>query len=639
MPDLFSSHLPHALALLQRAGASLFATPPVAVAIDGAAGVWGEYFVNPFVLAILFFFVLSIVVLVRYLSGLPAQRAAVRRVGDNYEGVERDQERDPQVVRDALLEGVDARSVVGRRVAELYRIGCGAGEFDQVALAEVLAAREAAKISISRYAASVLVLLGLCGAVWGLSGMVFRMGPALRQVQEQLATADRPAPATASPRGPAAPGDEAAPIQKSFETLVAIMSESLANTRSAFFASLTGIVTSVLLLLLNWYVSRQQVDFLASLEDLTATRLIPAFRPPHEAAELARAVDSFREGSNFLVRLSGDLDGKVAQVGTSLDNLFAIVRKFGEGAEAMHGGQERVYQAQAEMIGVVEEFRDFMSRIEAKQSGGAERLDRVVSAVQESNQNLTRALTEWQGKHEGLLQLIQANDEKASREAERVRSLALQGIADTANLVRSSLAAQVSELKEQALDLLKRQHEGNEGHMDRLLNRQGEFITTLRQAVESSDGHKELVEGLSKAMEAERDEFTERLQHVLARSDDALRAVLAEQQKILDVSGMRRVEERLEAFVSSTRSDLSAQLGRQEALDRQFARLGAQAERLAGILRLLAGVATVAVPVFAALAVMFTFDLKPATIWGQLITLLGIAGAVAFVAWFLRRGA
>jgi len=69
---------------------------------------------------------------------------------------------------------------------ELQRISARGGDFDQVALAEVLAAREGAKVSIARYVASVLVLLGLCGAIWGLSGLVVNMGPALKNVQEQL---------------------------------------------------------------------------------------------------------------------------------------------------------------------------------------------------------------------------------------------------------------------------------------------------------------------------------------------------------------------------------------------------------------------------------------------------------------------
>src|SRR5262249_7061425 len=145
--------------------------------------------------------------------------------------------------------------------------------------------------------ASVLVLLGLCGAIWGLSRLVFKMSPALQEVQEQL---DR---STSAPTNSNGQNGNAA-VQESFKTLIAIMSDSLRNTRTAFYASLTGILASVLLLLCNWYVSSRQVEFLAGLEYLTATKLIPLFKSPPEISQLGGVVGAFREGSDYLVKLS-----------------------------------------------------------------------------------------------------------------------------------------------------------------------------------------------------------------------------------------------------------------------------------------------------------------------------------------------
>src|SRR6185369_7052293 len=108
------------------------------------------------------------------------------------------------------------------------------------------------------------------------------------------------------------------------------MSLSLVHTRNAFYASLTGILLSVALLSLNWGVNFLQIQFLTRLEDLTATKLIPIFKPLPKEYELAGALDSFKEGANYLVRLSDELDAKMTQVGSGLDSLFAIVRKFGE---------------------------------------------------------------------------------------------------------------------------------------------------------------------------------------------------------------------------------------------------------------------------------------------------------------------
>lgn len=342
---------------------------PIAPVIGGFS--WWECLSNPFVISIILSFAFSIFILLRYLVKLPVQHAALKKIHANYETVEKNQERDPSIVKNDLLNGVEPDSIAAQRVVELYRIGVRAGEFDQVALSEVLAAREVSKVSIARYIASVLVLLGLCGAIWGLSRLILQMSPALNQVQEKLEAST----STSQEGTGQTEHDRMVPVQESFKGLINTMSASLANTRSAFYASLTGILASVLLLLFSWYVSRQQIEFLAEVEYLTATRLIPIFQPPREASELAGALESFKNGSNYLARLSGDLDSKVALVGTSLENLFAIVRKFGESSDALRNNQERVYQAQSQMIEVVEEFRDFMGRLEKHQSESGENLN------------------------------------------------------------------------------------------------------------------------------------------------------------------------------------------------------------------------------------------------------------------------
>src|SRR5205085_6294404 len=105
-----------------------------------------EYVLNPFVLAILGFFIFSFVRLLRYLGRLPEQRAALDAVTENYREVERKQETDAELIKQDLLHDVDPDTIVAHRVVELQRISVRGGDFDQVALAEVVAARERAKI-------------------------------------------------------------------------------------------------------------------------------------------------------------------------------------------------------------------------------------------------------------------------------------------------------------------------------------------------------------------------------------------------------------------------------------------------------------------------------------------------------------
>lgn len=454
--------------------------------------------------------------------------------------------------------------------------------------------------------------------------------------QEQL---DKSAPAGrssgATPTGEGAP-DSTAAVQASFGMLVNTMSKSLTDTRTAFFASLTGILTSILLLLGNWFVSWRQIDFLAAIEDLTATKLIPIFKPPRESLQLAEAVTAFREGSNYMVRLSDELDGKVSQVGTSLENLFAIVRKFGEGADALRGHQDRVYQAQEQMMGVVNQFMGLTTRIEAHQAAGRGDLENVVRAVSDSNQNLTRALEDWQARHEDLLQNIERGARLAHTETKEARELAQQGIGEVAGLIRTSVDQQVGTLRAQALELLAQQQVGTREHLEQLLSKQGEFVGQLQQSVAASDGHKELLAGLATTIEQERSAFANRMEQMLRQNEQTLMALLGEQKQLLDTSGMRRVEEGLTQFARDSRAEFNALMERQSAFGQQFGQLGQLAGRLGTMLRLLIGVATVSIPVFAALGVMFIFDLRPADQLMRVVAMLVLVVMIFLLAWFLR---
>src|ERR1043166_1490513 len=611
----------------------LLQTQPAVNSLTGS--LFGEYILNPFVIAIVVFFLLSSLRLIRYLSRLPVQHAALEQVTDNYREVERKQELDPELIMRDLLENVDADSIAAQRVLELKRISVRGGDFDQVALAEVLAAREGAKVSIARYVASVLVLLGLCGAIWGLSGLVVKMGPALVNVQEQL---EKPTGASSSGPTPAGPGrpDSRSAEQASFAALAKTMSDSLVNTRSAFFASLTGILASVLLLLCNWYVSWRQINFLAALEGLTATKLIPIFKPLRETSQLAEVVEAFREGSTYMVRLSDELDGKVSQVGTSLENLFAIVRKFGEGADALRGHQDRVYQAQEQMMGVVTQFMGLTSRIEAHQAGAHVDIEGVVQAVNESNKNLARALEDWQSRHEDLLQNLERGAKQAHAETRDAPGLSHKAIREVAGLIHTSVDQQVGPLRAQASELLQQQQAGTGNHLRELLDRQGEFLAALQKSVSESDGHKELLEGLSATIDHERNTFSDRLEKMLHQNEQTLRTLITDQKQLLDTSGMKRVEEGLVRFVSDSRAEFKSLLERQEEFGKHFGDLSNVANRLGLMLRVLTGVAAVTIPVFAALGIMYIFDLRPQDQVMRIGSMLVIVTMIFLLAWFLR---
>jgi hypothetical protein len=614
-----------------------------AIAATGGNSALLDYLFNPFVIAIWLLFLAAMLAMFRYLRQLPKQHAELDAVEKNYGAVIETIETNPEAIREELLKGVDSDSIVARRVEELHWISTHGGDFDQVALGEVLAAREGAKVSIARYSASVLVLLGLCGAIWGLSNLVFQMGPELRHMEEMARSSNT---------------QSTAPIQESVGTLISTMSRSLEHTKGAFFASLSGIILSVILLFMNWVVSLRQVRFLAQLEDLTASRLVPVFKPPRESSELASVVDSFKEGSSYLVRLSDELDNKVMQVGGNLENLFAIVRKFGDGAEALQVNQTSVFEAQTRMLGVVEEFTGLTERIEAHQAESKDRIEQVVSAVHDSNKNFTRAIEEWQQKHESLLQLIQQSSKEAHYEARKARELAQESINDTTELIKTSIDRQLNELRVQALEMLNTQQVGNRQQLTEVVKQQGEFVGALQTAVLNGNGHRELLDSMNKVMEQERNSFTERFDHMVERElsifSNRLDRMLDQNEQVISaIKEQRQAQEaratprggdgRMQDAAIEAYPDSAPLLAKQEKLIRQVGALGHYANQMNSLLIVLIGFVAFSVPVLGALGIMRKFQLWPWTLTWQIVTLSVIVLLSLLigygVTWFLRERA
>lgn len=609
------------------------------------AGGWlGDYFGNFFVYAIWGLFLVSLFSLVRYLRRLPAQEHALALVRRNYEEVVKTAETDPVALRAELLRDVDADSVVAQRVEELSRIGAHSGDFDQAALAEVVAAREAARTGFARYAASVLVLLGLCGAIWGLSNLVFAMGDQLREVQQHMARADAGAAGVA--------GEKTATVTDSLDQLIDTMSDSLKHTRGAFYASLTGVLLSVVLLFMNWWVGRRQVAFLAELEAITATKLIPVFKPPRQAQELAEVANSFREGSDYLVRLSDGLDDKVMQIGGNLENLFAIVRKFGEGADALRLNQERVHDAQSHMLGVVEQFTALTGRIEGHQAGARENINQVVDAVRENSKSFGRAIEEWQRKHETLMQLTQNASRQAHHEAAQTRELVEQALRETNSLLRDAVSQQLNDLRAQALEMLERQQAMNRTQLAEVVADNGRFVAGLQEAFASGNGHSHLVE-VARNLAGERGDIAAQLEGALRRMQSSLAdglGRLAEQNGELAGAiretrvAVPRADERRPFQASAPPSDFGALASKQQTLINRVGDLGRHVGQLSALLSAVVVICSASALSLGTFATLSFFGLWPGGGWPRVAVfvsaiLLPVAAGAGLSAWLLGRHA
>src|SRR5205807_219860 len=154
-----------------------------------------------------------------------------------------------------------------------------------------------------------------------------------------------------------------------------------------------------------------------------------------------------------------------------------------------------------------------------------------------------------------MLQASERNARQAHVETKEARELAQKGIKELAGLISTSVDGQMGLLRAQALELSAQQQEGTRKHLEQLLERQGKFVEDLQASVGKSDGHQALLSGLATTISEERSTFASRLEQVLKQNEQALRAVIAEQKKLLDISGMNRVEQQLEQFVRENRTE------------------------------------------------------------------------------------
>jgi hypothetical protein len=476
-----------------------------------------------FIAAIVLVFFLAVVLLWRYQRGLPAEHEALERVEWNYKKLLPTQERNPDVINQQLLIDVDRDTAAAERVIKLHSIRSQGGDFEQAPLAEVLATREGAKISFAKYVSSILVLLGLCGAILGLSNLVFQMGPELRTMQElNKRSATTPNPSGAG----AAAGQTDNPVDKSIDGLIDTMANSLAHTWSAFAASLLGIITSIGLLYFNLRISGRQVKFLTELEDLTATKLIPIFNPPRELAELSGAVEAFKEASTYVSALSSDLEKTSTRVVDSMLNFDEIVYKFRAGTETLQQNHERIYDAQTAMLEVAQEHGETIKNIDGHLGHSRQTIETLVNVMLDTDKTLGRVVEEWRGNNEKVLQLIQTVSQDAEKRASEARVETQQAIIELNQLVKDNFTEQLKALSNQCFTLVNDQDERNRRLIRDMSRELKESLKDLKDGLKelqtspNGDGQKELITNMGDVISRDRSKFTELLAEKLKQESE-----------------------------------------------------------------------------------------------------------------------
>ena len=592
------------------------------------ASFWGSYFTNIFVIVIWILFGIALYVSVAYLWRLRDERPAVWLVAQKAEAAFKSKASDVETVRQRLLKGVPANSVIAERVNELHRTGNQGGDFEQLALAETLAANEGSRTSFVRYVASILVLLGLCGAIYGLSNLVRQMGPELRKMQELSRQTSTNQPGASSPASPQ--NTSLSSIQESVSALVETMANSLEHTRGAFAASLTGIFFSIIILFVNWFVSQRQVAFLTEVETLTSTKLIPLFKPLPLTFELAGAVNSFNVGAEYAARMASALDELVTRAVESLQMMFAVVRKFEDGADAIKSNQQSMADAQERMLLLAEQFTGLTGRIEQHQAGSMEDISSVTSAVSSNNEYIKEILNEWRRKHEELLLQL----DKVARQS-------IHESKGTKKETQELLAQDINQFRAQVLEGFERQQKFNQDQLSRMLQEQKTYVGDLQRAMLDGQGHKELINGLNDLLVQERDVFSTEFKAFIEPQkslSEHFKRLVKQQEKLvgrlerLSVALVRPLETSATKIDITHRDEMQTLAQEQRETNQHVQQVSHYAERLIAVAVLFVSGAGSTVAFALLLLVIHLLGFWPDSTGGQfavLIVLLALS-AIAF---------
>lgn len=613
----------------------------------GLSRFFGYFFIGAIGVA----WLIAMILLRRYRRGLPAEHEALSKVEQNYEKVLPTQERNPEVIKQQLLIRVDSDAAAAQRVIKLHSIRSQGGDFEQAPLAEVLAAREAAKISFAKYVASILVLLGLCGAILGLSNLVFQMGPELRSIQELNKRSA--GTQTSSNTGTAVGRDDNA-LDQSITGLIDTMANSLDHTWSAFVASLAGVITSIFLLFYNWWVGQHQIKFLTELEDLTAAKLIPIFKPPHELSELSGAVEAFKDASEYVSAVSSNLENTSARVEDSMRNFDDIVFKFRTGTETLQHSHERIYEAQSTITELMTEFSERSKSIEGHLSKSEENIAAITKVIGHSDKRFDDAIAEWRKNNETLLQRIQTVAEQDAARAKNGQIETQKAIDAINQLIKTNFTEQLKTLNADCLAVFKKQHDLNQGVLLQVVQEQKRLVNELQVSV-NGNGNRELITGVKDFIKAESLGFTHVLDE-LKQETDVFRELMQKFTLAVEQQRPEPIYDELygiKQLLTDIRTDLRREKAptvvyandaantHQEKLLRKVGALNDSFNWLSSMLRIVLCLIGFTLPVLGLLALTRKFDLWRLADWtGHEIyigAIIVVGGLVAFLLVWISR--
>jgi len=300
--------------------------------------------------------------------------------------------------RDVLTEGIPRQSVIVKRIYNLFQIR-SVGDLTCDAIKELVSTEEIERTGLLRYLAGIFIILGLAGTVIGLSQSVINMQPVLTKLKE---------------------------VSDLIEVSKAI-TETLTGMRTAFSATISGLVATILLSFLNFVYGNYATRFLNRLEDFTTVSLIPHFlvsSTENAAIQFAdimtQTAEALNKSSNPLREMTERFDtclGKLEKVMDKLDSVGTLYNRSIEdlitAQKDLHRQQEESWvQATNQEKPLTVTLEHFNQGIQGLLTGADSIKDACVQAITANRSDLEKLLQTQHSHHE---EVIKKQNEVATR--------------------------------------------------------------------------------------------------------------------------------------------------------------------------------------------------------------------------------
>lgn len=271
-----------------------------------------------------------------------------------------------------LAQGVPLQSLVGDRLNTLANLKQARARVNVDALQRSSILKESARWSLSfpGYVVSLVMMLGLLGTFIGLSLMV---------VDIQHALPDAAAQADAS----------------RWAASVSSLGRILAGKKTAFSATLAGLLFSIIASGLNFALARAQAGFYDRLERFTSEELLPATIPAFDDAtpweKLSMQLgDSFENLGALTIEQARSTERMIAvekTFATIVDNIETISQRAATAPlQGMTGEMTNVIgmltQVNGAIVGLTEKLPQLASSIGSAMQGQQASIDRLARAMQ-----------------------------------------------------------------------------------------------------------------------------------------------------------------------------------------------------------------------------------------------------------------